>query len=127
VAGFLTEEWFAETNRRLAAASAERPSSAGERTLRVVFDVANAPASLAHAMTFTVDATGVSLAPGDHLAADLVVRIGFDDAAQLARGELDANRALREGRLKVRGDVSGLVELSEWLAALHAATIEGEP
>ncbi|HEV7958830.1 MAG TPA: SCP2 sterol-binding domain-containing protein, partial [Acidimicrobiales bacterium] len=79
------------------------------------------PTSAPHAMTFTVTAEGAVGEPGDHLAADAVVRLTYDDALALSRGTLESGVALREGRLKVSGDVQALVPLLEWLLESHSA------
>jgi hypothetical protein len=123
VAAFLTDAWFTQTNARLIAARAHI-DDVEHRHLRVVLEIDGAPSSLARAMTFAVGPEAASLSPGGDPAPNLVVRVGFADAAALAGGSLDATTALSEGRLKVRGDVSALVELAGWLAAMHAATLK---
>jgi len=117
VADFLTSEWFEETNALLAAAGAG--PLGGEEPLRVVFQLDGEPNSLPHAFTFSLSPQGARVEPGDHLLAHTMLRLSYDDARRVTRGELDGATALREGRLKVRGDVSGLVEVLEWLTRAH--------
>lgn len=64
-----------------------------------------------------MSAQGASAELGDHLAADAVVRLSFKDAEALTSGTLESASALREGRLKVRGDVNALVPLLAWMQA----------
>ena len=116
MASFLTPEFFDDINTRLAAVSAPRPDAA----LIVVFDFSDGPSHLPHAMTLIVSPSIAELAVGDHLGANLVVRLSYDDGAQLAEGTLDTVRALREGRMKVRGDVNTLLEVAPWLAGSRA-------
>lgn len=116
MAEFLSAAWLAALNDTLRAAGPvplEDPST----TFRVVLDFADAPSGVPHALTFTVTAEGASAALGDHLAADAVIRLSYADAEALTRGALDSASALREGRLKVRGDVHGLVPILSWLLA----------
>lgn len=114
---FLTSEWFEETNRTLAGAGIG-PAQSGE-ALRVVFQLEGEPSSLPHAFTFTLAPEGARVDPGDHLAAHTMIRLRYDDARRITRGDLDGATALREGLLKVRGDVNGLVDVLEWLAHAH--------
>ncbi len=109
---FAGDEWFATLNESLVAAG---PVPMFETPQRIVFHLLDAPTRAPHAFTFTLGPSGASVAAGDHLAADAVVRIAFADAARLYRGDLDSAAALREGRVKVRGDVSVVVALLDWL------------
>jgi SCP-2 sterol transfer family len=116
---FLSAEWFIALNETLARAGT--PPLGGRDVLRVVLEFTGGPKSVPHALTFTVSAEGAEGEAGDHLAADAVVRLTYDDAVALTAGTLESGVALREGRLKVRGDVQALVPLLEWLLASHAA------
>ena len=109
---FAGDEWFATLNESLAAAG---PVPVFETAQRIVIHLIDAPNRVPHAFTLTLDPSGASVAVGDHLAADAVVHIDFADAARLYRGDLDSATALRDGRIKVRGDVSVIVTLLDWL------------
>ncbi|MGA7835686.1 MAG: SCP2 sterol-binding domain-containing protein [Acidimicrobiales bacterium] len=118
MADFLGAAWFEALNETLGRASA---APIGDREiLRVVFEFVDGPSSSPHAMTFTVGPEGAVAEPGDHLAADAVVSLSYDDAVALTSGTLESAVALREGRLKVRGDVQVLVPLIEWMLESHA-------
>lgn len=110
---FAGDEWFATLNASLAAAGPV-PLAEGV-TQRIVIHLLDAPTRASHAFTITVEPAGASATPGDHLAADAVVRIDFADAARLYRGDLDSATALREGRVKVSGNVGVVVTLLDWL------------
>ena len=114
---FLSDLWFEELNARLHS-SPGLPWPPGARPSLVVVDMTDAPDGLPHALTLLVTETGVRVVPGDSLGADAVLRLNFTDAAALTSGKLDSASALREGRIKVRGDVNVLVPLATWL---HAA------
>ena len=110
MADFLSPEWFSALNAVLA--EVEAPE--GELR-RVVVEFLGAPSTLPHAMTLTISPEACGVAAGDHLAADALLRITYDDALALAEGRLKSEEALREGRVKVRGDVNAIVPLLEWL------------
>lgn len=111
---FLSDEWFSSLSETLKTAG-PAPLDEGAVDVRIVFELTDGPSSSPHAITFTVTRDGASVQPGDHLEADAVIRISYDDAAELASGELTSATAVRDGRLKIRGDVHGLVPLLSWL------------
>ncbi len=119
MASFLSAEWFEALNNTLTRAGA--PSLGDRSDLRVVLELVDGPSSAPHAMTLTVNPVGAFAEPGDHLAADAVVRLTYADAEALTQGTLESAKALREGRLKVRGDVQALVPLLDWLLESHGA------
>jgi hypothetical protein len=118
VADFLSEEWFEEINRSLAAAG---PVPEATGTLYVVLEFTDAPAQAPHAVTFSLGEVA-SVAPGDHLAAETLLRLSYADAAALTQGTFDSATALRQGRVKVRGDLNALVPLLGWLQRAHPAS-----
>ncbi len=114
MADFLSAEWLATLNDTLSKAGPV-PLDSATSDFRVVFEFTDAPSSSAHALTFTINAKGAFAESGDHLAANTVVRLSYKDAEALTSGTLDSASALREGRLKVRGDVHALVSMLGWL------------
>ena len=114
---FLSNQWFEELNDQLRA-SAPAPLPEGARPFRVVIDISDVPEHLPRAITMAINDEGARVAPGDSLDADTTLRLSYLDAAALASGQLDSASALREGRIKVRGDVNVLVPFAAWL---HAA------
>ncbi len=120
MADFLSDDWFAALNDTLRAAP-RPPLAEGSPTLRVVFELAGGPSTSPHAITLTVSPEGAYAERGDHLAANAVVRVSYSDARALTNGELESADALREGRLKVRGDAQALVPLLDWLLGAYGA------
>ncbi len=116
MAEFLGAQWFEELNEVLGAAG---PVPTEGATLRVVLEFPDAPANGAHALTFTMSPDGASAEGGDHLAADAIIRLAYSDALALTTGSLDSASALREGRIKVRGDINAVVSLLAWLQRAH--------
>ncbi len=117
---FLSEQWFEELNARLSP-STSHALPEGSRACRIVFDVVEAPVVLAQALTLTITDDGARVDPGASPDADATIRIAYVDADALTSGRLDSATALREGRIKIRGDVNALVPLASWL---HAAFLE---
>ena len=114
---FLSDQWFEDLNSRLAT-SPRAALPEGARPCEVVFEVTETPSHLPAAFTLSIVHDVAVVSPGSRDTADTTLRLGFDDAAALAAGRLDSACALREGRIKVRGDVNVLVPLVEWLHAL---------
>ena len=117
MASFLTPEWIAEQNSALL-----RLSTDSTQTWRVVFEWPDGSSSLPHAITMSADKGAVSLSVGDHIAADALITLSVSDAEALYSGTLDTAVALREGRCKVRGDVSAVVDMANALRAANANT-----
>lgn len=120
MADFLSDEWFATLNETLKVAG-PAPIGEGPATFRIVFEFTDAPSALPHAMTFTLSREGVSVDAGDHLMADAMIKLTFSDAEALINGTSDSATALREGRIKLRGDITALLPLLDWLIKAHPA------
>jgi putative sterol carrier protein len=118
VADFLSAQWFDDLNENLRHAD-PIPLDANSPAFRVVLEFVDGPTSLPHAITFTMGADGASLCAGDHLAADALVSLTYADALALTSGDFDSASALREGRVKVRGDINAIVPLLSWLQLAH--------
>jgi hypothetical protein len=119
MAPFLSAEWFVALNETLTRAGV--PPLGDRSDLRVVLEFVDGPSSAPHAMTLTLTTSGAIAEPGDHLAADAVVRLTYVDAEALTQGTLESAVALREGRIKVRGDVQALAPLLDWFLVSHSA------
>jgi putative sterol carrier protein len=118
VAEFLSAQWFDDLNENLRHAE-PLPLDASSKAFRVVLEFVDGPTSLPHAITFTMSADGASLCAGDHLSADALVSLTYADALALTAGRFDSASALREGRVKVRGDINAIVPLLSWLQLAH--------
>lgn len=118
MADFLSTEWFQGLNETLANTSPV-PVTPDAPTVRVVIEFPDAPNNGPHAITFSIGPDGARVEPGDHLAADAIVQLSFADAAALTGGDIDSASALRDGRVKVRGDINAIVPLVGWLQRAH--------
>lgn len=117
MADFLSDQWFTELNARLSHASPGALPEAG-RPCRLVFEITDVAPGRPSAITFTIADDSLRVSPGEVAPADAVLRLSHDDAAALASGQLDSANALRDGRIKVRGDVNVIVPLTNWLHAV---------
>jgi len=117
VADFLSPSWFERLNEALREAG-HAPTKT-EAVIRIVFQLTKAPSGAPDALTFTISGGEASVDPGDNLLADTLVTLAYSDARALFRGKLDSALALREGRVKVRGDINALVPLLSWMNDAH--------
>jgi putative sterol carrier protein len=116
---FLSEEWFASLNETLKqGGSVELPE--GISSFSAVFQIEDGPSSAPHAFTITLKPEGGVVSPVDDFMADSVIRISYNDALALYSGEFDSSQALREGRIKIRGNVNVLIPLMEWFQEAFA-------
>jgi putative sterol carrier protein len=111
---YLTSEWLEAARRALAAA---------EDLGDAVGDVALTVEQVVDATTFhvTLDHGKVTLAEGPAAAPDLRFTTDYATAAAVAAGELSAQRAFGEGRLRVGGDLRLLIAHQRSIAALDDA------
>ncbi|HQU26792.1 MAG TPA: SCP2 sterol-binding domain-containing protein [Acidimicrobiales bacterium] len=116
MADFLSPAWFAERNADLAG----RGPTGVAATLRVVLVLSDAPTGGPGALTLVLEPSGGRLEPGDPGIADVVLTLSVDDAAALVAGAATSTAALREGRLRVRGNAATLVPVAAWLAGAGA-------
>ncbi len=124
MATFLSPEWFAEAGQRLEQTAPLE--GAPEQALHVVFELLGAPSTGAHALTLSVSSASTTLHAGDHLAAETILTLKYDDALALSGGQLSSATALREGRIKVRGDLNKLLNIAQGLSAVFAPTSADE-
>jgi len=117
VTEFLSADWFRTINEVLQSAT---PESAG--SWRVVFEWPDGPSSAPHAMTLSCLEGVVGIGIGDHLAADALITLSFNDAKALAAGTLDVAAALRAGSFKLRGDAKAVVEMANALRVAFGGT-----
>ncbi|MBW4029456.1 MAG: SCP2 sterol-binding domain-containing protein [Acidobacteria bacterium] len=114
---FLSQRWCEEMNSRLGAI-AHYALPEGASACVVVFEMLDAPSGHPGALSLSLSSEGARVTLGEHPRADTIVRLSYADAVALATGALDSANALRDGRIKVRGDVNALVPLAGWLREL---------
>jgi hypothetical protein len=112
VARFLTPEWL-EAMQRLADRAEEPPDA----SIVVAHEVSGTPHGDVRFRFAAADGRlSLTWDTGDH--ADITLLEDYATAVAIARGELPAQQAVAEGRLKLRGDVGALVRNGAAMAAL---------
>jgi putative sterol carrier protein len=104
MAAFLTQEWL-DLQRALADGLPERPGA----TARLQIVVTGAPGGEVAYVQAIEDGRLVEGTLGKDAAADVTLTQTHADAVAIAKGELDANAAYMQGRVKVVGNVGSLM------------------
>jgi putative sterol carrier protein len=115
---YLSPAWVQAFNVALAnldltdaiAAAGRGSTTAAQGTFRVAQVILDGPEGEVRTV-LTVDQGRITLEtdPAGALAANVTIVVAFDDAAAIARGELDPADALSAGRVRVRGELAVLV------------------
>jgi hypothetical protein len=135
---FLSASWAAEFNAALEGVELPGPDpdgglAAADGRFTVVQEVEGSPDGDTRlilrvedrSLVLAVEPSGPSdpsAGGGAEVPADVTIRLSYQDAAALSRGELVPADALNRGRIRVRGDLSVLVAAQRMLAAARAAT-----
>jgi len=93
---YLSQEWL-DAGRELAQEFPERPGA----TARLQYQVIGAPAGEVHYYWVIENGTLLESTLGDDPDAEITLSMSYDDAVKMQRGELDANAAFMQGRIKV--------------------------
>ena len=118
MAAFLSAEWFEQLNAVLIAAGPV-PLDSDRESFRVVVELSDAPPDGPDAIALTLESAGASARPGDGTDVDAAIRLSYDDAEALTAGTFDSASALREGRVKLRGDLNAITSVLDWLRRAH--------
>lgn len=103
---FLSAEWMDES-RALAEGQPERPGASA----RMQYVVTGGPDGDVHYYWVLQDGRLVDSALGELDDAEITLSESYDDAVSVQKGELDANVAFMQGRLKVTGNMGKLMAL----------------
>ena len=120
---YLSDEWIQRADAELAAAwdAADPPGGDSATTTTVAYEVTAAPGGkVAYHLHFGPDGAGVGAGPpqGEPTAT---MALDYDTAVEIARGEESAQAAFMQGRLKLDGDVTVLINRAPELAAVGDA------
>jgi putative sterol carrier protein len=134
MARFLTPSWVADQNAALGdVAPMDVDTGASpvfsDRPITVIEEVAGGPDGDVR-LVMTVDDGAIRLsldgAGGEDSERsptprpDVTIKLSYEDAASLSRGELSPADALNAGRIRVRGDLSVLVAAQNILTAARS-------
>ena len=106
MAKFLSQEWL-DLQRSEAQSFPERPGA----TARMQYKITGAPDGDVTFHTVIENGKIVENALGYDAAAEFTMAASYDDFAQTSKGELDANAAFMQGRIKVTGNMGKLMSL----------------
>ena len=112
MARFLTAEWLDALQR-----IADKTEVPVEADIVVVHEISGTPDGDVMFRYAAIDGR-LELTWGTNDGAQLTLLEDYETAVAIARGELPAQQAVAEGRLKLRGDVGALIRNAEAMAAL---------
>jgi putative sterol carrier protein len=93
---YLTQEWL-DAARELAQVFPERPGA----TARLQYHVTGTPEGDVHYYWVVENGKLLENTLGDDPDAEITLQMTYDDAMKMQKGELDANAAFMQGRIKV--------------------------
>ena len=106
MAKYLTQEWL-DLQRELAQDFPERPGA----TARMQYVVTGTPDGDVSYVTVIDDGKMVENVLGTDNEAEFTLASTYDDSVKILQGELDANAAFMQGRIKVTGNMGKLMSL----------------
>lgn len=106
MAQYLSQEWLDET-RVLAEGQPERPGASAQ----MQYVVSGGPGGDIKYYWILQDGTLLESALGTAPEPDLTLTLTYEDSVKVQRGELDANAAFMQGRMKVAGNMAKFMQL----------------
>jgi putative sterol carrier protein len=106
MAKFLTQDWL-DLQKQLAQEFPERPGA----TARMQYKVTGTPDGDVTFHTVIENGKILENALGDDPQSEFTMAVSYDDFTQISKGELDANAAFMQGRVKVVGNMGKLMSL----------------
>ena len=103
---FLTQEWHDEC-RRLAESQPERPGASA----RMQYVVTGGPDGDIRYFWLLENGKLLESGVGDMEEPEITLTQSYEDATAIQKGELDANAAFMQGRVKVTGNMAKLMSL----------------
>jgi hypothetical protein len=107
MAKYLSQDWL-DQGRKLAESQPERPGA----TARMQYVVTSAPGGEDIKYYWILENGKLQDSQlGEIPDADFTLSLGYDDSVKIQKGELDANAAFMQGRMKVTGNMGKLMAL----------------
>ena len=116
---FLSQEYF-DLQRSLGEGQPDRLGASA----RIQYHVTGGPQGDIHYYWVLQDGHLVEARLGDLADAEVTMVESYDDAVKIATGELDANVAFMQGRIKVTGNMARLLALLPLTAAPEYAALQ---
>ena len=106
MAKYLTQEWL-DAGKDLAQEFPERPGA----TARMQYVVTGAPDGDIKYYQVIENGKMLESQLGEDPDAEFTLTLSYDDSVKVQKGELDANAAFMQGRMKVTGNMGKLMSL----------------
>ena len=103
---YLTQEWLDETGK-MADSQPERPGASA----RMQYVITGGPDGDIKYYWILENGKILESKLGDLSDADFTMTLTYDDSVKVQKGELDANAAFMQGRMKVTGNMGKLMTL----------------
>jgi putative sterol carrier protein len=125
MAKYLSQEWLDES-AKMAESQPERPGA----TAKMQYVVTGAPEGDIKYYWILENGKLLESKRGEVSDADFTLTMSYDDSVKVQQGELDANAAFMQGRMKVTGNMGKLMSLmpltqSPEYKAIQAKVTEG--
>jgi len=106
MAKWLTQEWLDE-GKKLSEGQPERPGASA----RMQYVITDAPDGDVHYYWVLENGKLLESQMGEMPDAEVTLTQSYEDAMRIQKGELDANAAFMQGRVKVTGNMAKLMAL----------------
>ena len=121
MAKYLTQEWL-DLQSELAKTFPEKPGASA----RMQYVATGAPDGDAKYYTVIENGKILENALGEDPQAEFTLTQSYDDSVKVLKGELDANAAFMQGRVKVTGNMGKLMSLMPLTQSPEYKAIAGE-
>ena len=119
MAKYLSQEWH-DIAKELAQTFPERAGA----TARMAYVVAGAPDGDIKYYQVIENGKVLEQSTGELADADFTMNVSWDDSVKVQKGELDANAAFMQGRMKVTGNMGKLMALMPLTMSAEYKTIQ---
>ena len=121
MAAYLSQEWL-DLQKDLAQKFPERPGASA----RMQYVVTGTPAGDVKYFTVIEDGTMTENSLGEDAEAEFTLSSTYDDSVRILKGELDANAAFMQGKVKVTGNMGKLMSLMPLTQSPEYKAIQAE-
>lgn len=118
---YLSQEWLDET-RKMAEGQPERPGASA----RMQYVVTGTPEGDVEYYWVLENGKILESSRGHLDDAEVTLTTGYDDAVKIQKGELDANAAFMQGKVKVTGNMAKVMSLLPITNSPEYKQLQGE-
>lgn len=121
MAKFLTAEWINDLNAALAGHEGFK-GAIGNASIKLTFEVPDAPEGAEKAYSVLVDQGTAKVAPGTVDSPDVTIVNNYATAVDMAKGTLNTQMAFMTGKIKVSGNMGKLMMHQAMFGEFQKAT-----